>query len=44
MIHQNLKDAIARLLYELDKTSNKSNDLAELELVVETAWEKVRKA
>jgi hypothetical protein len=44
MIHHDLKSAIARLLYELDRNPEKTEYLEQLELIAENALEKVRKA
>jgi hypothetical protein len=44
MIHHDLKNAIARLLYELDRNPEKTEYLTELEQKAELALEKVRKA
>ena len=43
-IQQDLKSAITRLLYELDRNPDKTSYLNELELVAETALNKVSKA
>jgi hypothetical protein len=43
-IQQDLKSAITRLLYELDRNPDKTPYLNELELIAETALNKVSKA
>jgi len=44
VIHHDLKSAITRLLYELDRNPEKTEYLIELEQKAELALEKVRKA